>query len=147
MTSAKVKRLSMIDTFKESWEFSWNSIYLLTDKMFMAILVMLIASGILTWYGVSFLNLQERNMLIAPLLKFGTQYIFLYDIIAIALTSIIYRTTRKSRAIHCILIMFLFLGASFDILNNIGQVFGIAALSAIGDNSPNPYLIIKNAWR
>lgn len=83
-------------------------------------------------------------MLIAPLLKFGTSWIFVWDIIAITLTSIIYGTTRKSRNIHCIMILFLFIGASFDVINNIGQVFNIPLFKAL-ENSPNPILLIKKS--
>jgi len=137
--------MKMHEIFKEAWNMTWDSIYLLTRKMFITTLVMLYLSGILTWYGIGFLGLQERNMLIAPLLKFGASWIFVWVVIAMTLTSIIYGTTRKSRNIHCIMITFLFIGATFDVLNNIGQVFGIALLSAIGNNSPNPFLLIKSS--
>ena len=45
-------------------------------------IMFMFTSGFLTWYGLSFMNLKEMNANLIPLLRYGNQYVLLYDSLA-----------------------------------------------------------------
>jgi Fe2+ transport system protein B len=131
--------------FIKTWNKAWNFLYRLTPAMLTSLIIFSFASGFLTWYGITYLNLAETSMLLKPLFSsLGTWFVFAYDLLMslvflgyYLLTKELFLRSKKpslktlSRLLCTIPIMIFYILTILNFLNDFGFVFNIIMIQNI----------------
>jgi hypothetical protein len=118
--------------FITTWNKAWNFLYRLTPAMLTSFIILSFASGVLTWYGITYLKLIEKNTLLYPLFSnFGVKYIVVYDLFASLISIGFYVLTKKYRLVCTIPIMIIYILTFLNFLNDFGFTIKIGIFQNI----------------
>jgi hypothetical protein len=130
--------------FVTTWKKAWSFFIGITGMMLLLTIFFMFLSGILTWYGINYVNLTERNTMLHPLFNnFGTEYVIVYDVfvsaIMIAFYKLIFFLNKKTlakknidiRIICTIPMMLLYIFAFLNFLNDFGFAFHVGVFQNI----------------
>lgn len=121
-----------IREIKNSWSMIWVFLQKLTPVMLAMTVSFIFASGILTIYGMKYLNLSEANTLLHPLIdRFGVESLIAFDALASLIIAGIYMATRKLEYISTIFVMIFYVMMFLNFLNDFGYAFGITQFQGI----------------
>lgn len=126
------KKLLSKEEFISTWNKAWNFLHRLTPAMLASLIIFSFASGFLTWYGITYLNLAEKNALLHPLFNnFGVKYVFIYNALFSVIATGYYMLTKKYKPVSTIPIMLLFILTFLNFLNDFGFAFNIKVFQNI----------------
>ena len=115
--------------FIRAWNNSWNHLHRLAPMMLALFIIFTFASGILTWYNITYLKLAERSLLLKPLFdRFGIWTIFAYDFIFSIIFLGYYKLTKKHMLLCTIPILAFYALSFINFLNDFGFAFNIIIL-------------------
>jgi hypothetical protein len=113
--------------------------------MLTSFIIFSFASGFLTWYGITYLKLIEKNTLLHPLFSnFGVKYVFVYDALLSIIATGYYKLFNESglvktftkngidiRPVSTMPIMILYILTFLNFLNDFGFAFKIGIFQNI----------------
>jgi hypothetical protein len=112
----------MKNDFMQAWDTAWNMLYSASPILLMTSLICLFGAGTLTWYGLTYEGLAEKNILLHPLFSmFGVSSVLLFDALTTAVMLIFYKLTRRKslKYIHIITLFMFYFAMMFDFFGDL----------------------------